>query len=69
MRLVKDARRAWRWFSVQALVVLGLVSVIWPVLPTETQALIPSAWHPWIMGAVAIGGVFGRVVDQSGGRE
>lgn len=69
MRLVKDARSAWRWFSVQALAVLGTVSIIWPALPPETQALVPAAWHPWILGAVAIGGIFGRLVDQSGERE
>lgn len=64
IKLIKDAKRAWRYFSVQALAVLGIVSVVWPVLPPETQALVPAAWHPWILGAVAIGGIFGRLVDQ-----
>ena len=67
MRLVDNARNFWKWFSVQALAVLGIIAAVWPVLPPEAQALVPEPWRPWVLVAVAVGGIFGRVIDQSGG--
>ena len=64
MRMVDDARRAWRWFSVQALAVLALVPLIWAEVPPEVQAFIPAGWHPWILAGVAVAGILGRLVDQ-----
>lgn len=64
MKLVKDARRAWRWFSVQAMAALALLPIIWMQLPPETQAMVPDHWRPWIMVAVAIGGIAGRLIKQ-----
>jgi di/tricarboxylate transporter len=64
MKLVDDARRAWRWFSVQALAVLAVVPLIWGELPPEVTALIPAGWHPYILAGVAVAGIMGRLVDQ-----
>lgn len=67
MKLVKNARRAWRWFSVQALALLAALPLIWPQIPPEVQAMLPEAWRPWVLVALAVGGIVGRLVDQGGG--
>lgn len=66
MRLVSDARRAWRWFSMQALALLAIIPVVWAELPPEVAAIIPAGWYPWIVTGVAVAGMIGRLVDQGG---
>lgn len=68
MKMVSDARRAWRWFSVQVLAVLAVLPLVWHEIPPELRAWVPEGAEPWIVAAVAIGGIVGRLVDQ-GGRE
>lgn len=64
MRMVSDARRAWRWHSTQVLAALAVVPVVWVELPPDLKDYIPEEWRPWIMAAVAIGGIVGRLRDQ-----
>ena len=65
MKLVQDWREAWKWFSVQALVTIAALPMIWSALPADTKALVPNGWEPWIFFALAIAGVIGRLVDQN----
>lgn len=65
MRMVKDAKRAWRWHSMQALAALAVVPIVWMELPEDLKAYIPDEWRPWIMAAVAVGGIVGRLRAQS----
>ena len=69
MKLVDDAKQAWRWFSVWALGVLAALPLVWAELPPETHALIPDAVRPWIITAVALAGIAGRLVRQGGPSE
>lgn len=64
MKLVPDWRRAWRWFSVQALAVLAALPVAWAELPPDVQAMLPEAWRPWLLAGLALAGLVGRLVDQ-----
>ena len=64
MRLVEEARTAWRWFSVQALAVIAVIPLVWEQLPPEAHALIPEAWRPWAITGVALAGIVGRLVKQ-----
>lgn len=66
MRLVDNASRAWRWFSVQALAVCAVLPLIWEQLPPEVHDLIPAEWRPYALAAVALAGLVGRLVDQGG---
>jgi hypothetical protein len=65
MKLVDNWKRAWSWFSVHALAILAALPFVWPQIPIEVQAWIPEAWRPWIVAAIAIGGVAGRLIPQS----
>lgn len=64
MRLVNNARSAWKWYSAQALAALTVVPLVWETLPAELRAYIPDTWNVWILSAVALGGLVGRMVDQ-----
>lgn len=64
--LIQNWREAWRWFSVQALFALSVLPVVWATLPDELKAEVPDGWAKWVMFAVAIGGLAGRLIDQKG---
>ena len=64
MTFVSDIRRAWRWFSVQVLVLLACLPQAWELMPPETHALVPEAWRPWIITVLALIGIGGRLVKQ-----
>jgi hypothetical protein len=64
MKLVKDARRAWRFFSVQAMAVLAALPLVWVQIPPDVQDMLPEAWRPWVLTIIAISGIIGRLVPQ-----
>lgn len=64
MRLVDNAREAWKWYSVQALAVLALLPLVWAELPAEVVDMIPAETRRWIMVAIAISGIVGRLIPQ-----
>ena len=66
MKLVDNAGKAWRWFSVQMGAVATVLPLAWTALPDETKAVIPSGWLPWIVSAVGVAVVVGRLIDQGG---
>lgn len=66
MKMVSDARKAWRWFSVQSLAVLAALPLVWAQLPEDVRAMLPEGWEPWLLTAIAVGGIVGRMVDQGG---
>ena len=66
MRLVEHWKQAWRWFSVQALTLLAALPIVWMGLPDDVKAMVPADWAKYLMIAVAIGGLVGRMVDQQG---
>lgn len=64
MTLVPDWRSAWRWFSVQALAIIALLPIVWPTLPPQVHQWVPEEWRPYIVVALAVGGLAGRLIDQ-----
>jgi hypothetical protein len=64
MKFVDDVRQAWRWFSVQAMVLAGALQVAWEVLPPDMKASIPDNYVRWITLGLLSLGVAGRLVKQ-----
>lgn len=66
MRLVPDARKGWRWWSVRAMALNGAVLTTWLALPADLKSEIPD----WIVTstalATAVAGIVGRFIDQGG---
>ena len=64
MRLVKNAKSAWRWYSVQAMGWAAALQGAWLMLPPDMAATVP-AWLVQAMTAVLlVSGIVGRLVDQ-----
>lgn len=64
--MVKDWKKAYRWFSVQLATLLAVLPFVWASLPADMKTLVPDTWHPFIVSAVAVGVIVGRLRDQSG---
>lgn len=64
LRLVDDAKHAWRWFSVQAMAITALFMTVWGSMPDDLKAAIPQ----WVVALVAVAvlilGIAGRLVQQ-----
>ena len=60
MKLVPNARYAWRWFSVQAIA----LAAIWEGMPLDAKAVIPEPYGAWVtLGLLGAAGL-GRMIDQ-----
>lgn len=64
MKLVPNARQAWRWLSVQLLTLIAALQVFWETLPAEAMAVIPDDWRGWITLGLALAALAGRLIDQ-----
>lgn len=64
MRLIPDWRIAWRFLSVQAAVVLALLSGLQAEVLPLAQPLIPPQYWPWVSGGLALVIVVLRLVKQ-----
>lgn len=64
MKLVDDAKQAWRWFSVQAMVLAGAIQGAWLFIPEDLKSSIPPNIVQGVTIALLVLGVAGRVVDQ-----
>lgn len=63
-KLVAEWRRAWRWFSVQAMALTLALQGAWAALPDDMKARLPS----WLVMAASVAllllGIAGRLVRQ-----
>lgn len=64
MKLVPEAKRAWRWLSVQAMVVAASVHGAWLAIPDDMKSSIPSKYVSAVTMALLVLGVAGRLVKQ-----
>ena len=66
MRLVKGARKAWRWFSIQFAALGVAVEIAWRALPPDLISGVPD-WAQSVVTVLIFGGVVaGRLIDQRG---
>ena len=64
IRLVDDWKRAWRWFSVQAFLLLGAAGPVWAMIPQDWRSAVPSQWMGWAAAVLAVVGIAGRIINQ-----
>lgn len=67
MKLVKDAKNAWRWFSMRIYFLHGSAIASWALVPEDMRAAVPSAWLAAGAIALCVAGMIGRLIDQGGG--
>lgn len=66
MKLVPNAGKAWRWFSVQAMTAAIALQAGWQAMPPDLAARIPAGAVDALSIAVLVLGIIGRLVDQGG---
>ena len=64
MKLVPNARRAWRWFSVRAMALSGAAPAAWLAVPPDMRNAVPAEWLAITAIVLAVAGIIGRLVDQ-----
>lgn len=57
--------KPWRLWSVQIFTALAVLPLVWAELPADIKAMIPAGWEPWIVAAIALGGIVARVIPQA----
>lgn len=65
MKLIDDWRSAWKYFSVHALLIAGVLPSVWATLPPDLKAYIPPSIMALITAVIAVSGIVGRLTDQS----
>jgi hypothetical protein len=64
MTLVDDARSAWRWISMQSMVVAGAIQGAWLFIPEDLKSSVPPNIVQAVTLALLAFGVAGRLVKQ-----
>lgn len=64
MKLIENARSAWRMFSMQAMGLALVVQAVWVELPADLRDSLDSATVRYITIGLLIAGVLGRLVKQ-----
>lgn len=67
IRLVRNWRQSWRWFSVNCMTLAAAIQGGWVALPEDMKAGIPAPWVSMASVAVLVLGIIGRLIDQGGG--
>lgn len=67
LELIADWKRAWRLYSVHALLVAALLGVLEAALATAHIRWLPDWVHGVLIAVVSMSGVVGRVVKQDAG--
>lgn len=65
MKLVSNWKQAWKWFSMQSMVLSTGLLGGWQALPADLKALIPASYAMGVAMAILVLGAIGRLVDQS----
>jgi hypothetical protein len=69
MKLIPEARKAWRMFSVQAQAVALAVLGAWQVMPEDLKTNLPQSLVYWLSMGLMVLGIVGRLIDQPKVRE
>jgi len=64
MKLVDNARNAWKWWSVRIAMFMAVLPPVWMELPDDIKAFIPPHWRPWIASGIAVAIIIARLIPQ-----
>jgi hypothetical protein len=64
MKLVDDAKQAWRWISMQCMGLALALQGAWEVMPDDMKAGIPPKLVTYIALGLLVIGMAGRLVKQ-----
>jgi hypothetical protein len=64
VKLVPEARKAWRWLSIQIPALNVAFLATWSLLPAKFQDALPLPWVIGIAVALIVLGVVGRLIHQ-----
>ena len=64
MKLIDNARNAWRMFSMQAMTLAIVVQAVWVELPADLRESLDSTTVRYITIGLLVAGVIGRLVKQ-----
>lgn len=64
IRIVPDARRAWKWISVHALLLITSLPELWNWLPADLKVAIPHDKLIYVTSVIALAGLLGRFIHQ-----
>jgi len=62
--LINEWKRAWRWFSVQAMALTLALQGAWMTLPEDLKAHVPGWLVTLVSVALLLLGLAGRLVQQ-----
>ena len=65
MKIVDDAKRWWRWFSMQAMVAAAAIQGAWVFIPDSMRDSFPKNWIQGFTVALLVLGIAGRLVNQT----
>lgn len=64
MTLVEDAKRAWRWVSMQCMAAGSALLASWDLIPDDLKAKFSESHVRWVAIALLVMGMVGRLVKQ-----
>ena len=62
--IVAEWRQAWRWFSLQAMLLSGVVQGVWETLPADLKQYLPHWLGLALSLVILLLGICGRLVKQ-----
>ena len=66
INIVEDWRKAKGWLSVHAMLLAGIIQVVWLELPAEMKASLSQKTISIITVVLMVAGIVGRLVKQGG---
>lgn len=64
MRLEKNWKQAWKWYSIHAMVWPAAAIGGWEIMPNAWQDAVPHRIVAIVAVSVLLSGMFGRIVSQ-----
>lgn len=64
MKLIENASKWWKMFSIQAMTLAGAIQMAWLAMPEDLKSSIPSDMVQWVTFTLLILGAAGRLIKQ-----